>query len=378
MRGTAQPYPYAQWPRASRAEVALLRRAARALPVRSDERALAALEELLGARALGESGPLELCPAGEVSLCVADPLVALVVAPPGGRPRRAIAIELEPRLAVHAIDRALGGEGGSEITPPVTPLRDGERGVLAYVAARVLAAAAPGWQLLAIVTTSASLDAALGGGACVVWPATMRLGDELFAVRAWLPTRWLEDAADATTRAASAALSRIPIALVADAGSAELREAEIASLRAGDVVVLDRATVAIGASGCTGEARMRVERASRTTWWCRIEGGALRVREAERSREPARTEGRRMVDSDTKTNEGIDHAGDAPIEVVVELARFTLPLEELASLRAGEILTTGRPIGERVTLRAAGRAIATGELVDVDGEMGVRILRLAQ
>ena len=67
-------------------------------------------------------------------------------------------------------------------------------------------------------------------------------------------------------------------------------------------------------------------------------------------------------------------AGDAPIEVVVEVARFTLPLEELAALRTGEVLTTGQPIGEQVTVRASGQAIARGELVDVDGQIGVRIL----
>lgn len=65
---------------------------------------------------------------------------------------------------------------------------------------------------------------------------------------------------------------------------------------------------------------------------------------------------------------------DAPLELSVEIARFTLPLGEIATLCRGEVLITGKPVGQRVTLRAASRAIAIGELVDVDGAIGVRIV----
>ena len=71
-------------------------------------------------------------------------------------------------------------------------------------------------------------------------------------------------------------------------------------------------------------------------------------------------------------------AGDAPIEISVEVARFTLPLEELAALRKGDVLQSGRPLGSSATLRAAGRAIASGELTDVEGEIGLRITSLSK
>jgi flagellar motor switch/type III secretory pathway protein FliN len=70
-------------------------------------------------------------------------------------------------------------------------------------------------------------------------------------------------------------------------------------------------------------------------------------------------------------------AADAPIELCIELARFTLPLGELSALRAGEVLSTGRAIGELVTLSAGGRVFARGELCEVDGEIGVRIAELS-
>ena len=70
-------------------------------------------------------------------------------------------------------------------------------------------------------------------------------------------------------------------------------------------------------------------------------------------------------------------AGDATVELVVELARFEVPLGDLAAVRPGEVLATGKAIGERITLRAGERAIALGELVDIEGEVGVRILSLS-
>jgi type III secretion system YscQ/HrcQ family protein len=69
-----------------------------------------------------------------------------------------------------------------------------------------------------------------------------------------------------------------------------------------------------------------------------------------------------------------DFAVDAPIELQVEVARFSLTLAELQRLRPGDVLATGRRIGEHVKLRIAGQAFAEGELVDIEGELGVRIL----
>jgi flagellar motor switch/type III secretory pathway protein FliN len=68
--------------------------------------------------------------------------------------------------------------------------------------------------------------------------------------------------------------------------------------------------------------------------------------------------------------------GDAPVDLRVELARVALTLAELGELRPGEVIVTGRPLGAEVVLRAGERAVAMGELVDVEGELGVRILRL--
>jgi flagellar motor switch/type III secretory pathway protein FliN len=66
----------------------------------------------------------------------------------------------------------------------------------------------------------------------------------------------------------------------------------------------------------------------------------------------------------------------APIEVVAEVGRLRLRGEELMGLAPGAVLPL--PEGRtRVSLRIAGELFAEGELVDVDGELGVRVTRMA-
>ncbi len=83
-----------------------------------------------------------------------------------------------------------------------------------------------------------------------------------------------------------------------------------------------------------------------------------------------------MTDVEEAEAERLAAVGDTPVTLSVEIARLTLPYEELAKLRPGEVLRTGHAVGDRVTLRAGDVVIATGELVDVEGEVGVRLERL--
>ena len=69
---------------------------------------------------------------------------------------------------------------------------------------------------------------------------------------------------------------------------------------------------------------------------------------------------------------------EAPVVVRVELGAVSMPASDWAKLRPGDIIETGQRIAEPVVLRIAGHAVARGELVDVDGELGVRIRELVQ
>ncbi len=63
----------------------------------------------------------------------------------------------------------------------------------------------------------------------------------------------------------------------------------------------------------------------------------------------------------------------APIEVVAEIGRIMMRADEVIALRPGSILTLGSLRPNTVELRVGDRAWAQGELVDVDGQLGVRL-----
>ena len=65
-----------------------------------------------------------------------------------------------------------------------------------------------------------------------------------------------------------------------------------------------------------------------------------------------------------------------PVDVEIELTRLMLPLSELAVLKPGALLPLRINASEPVLLRIGDRAVARAELVDIDGEVGARILNL--
>jgi type III secretion protein Q len=125
-------------------------------------------------------------------------------------------------------------------------------------------------------------------------------------------------------------------------GSALLAEADRQGLEAGDVVVTDG-----GASALVlpGGARFRG----------RLDEEGFSVEQE--------------VDMDGRN-------ASIPVEVEVELSRLDVTLGELARLEPGAVLPLGIDRTGRVALVVGGRTLARGELVDVEGAVGVRILEL--
>lgn len=69
---------------------------------------------------------------------------------------------------------------------------------------------------------------------------------------------------------------------------------------------------------------------------------------------------------------------DAPVVVRIEVATVSMTAAAFANLRPGAVIETEQRIGQLATLRVGGREVATGELVNVDGQLGVRIRKLLQ
>lgn len=72
-----------------------------------------------------------------------------------------------------------------------------------------------------------------------------------------------------------------------------------------------------------------------------------------------------------------DALRDLHVEVTVELATQSVSLEALAAWGVGAVVEFPQRLGETVVVRAGGRVVARGELVNVEGQVGVRITALS-
>jgi type III secretion protein Q len=71
-------------------------------------------------------------------------------------------------------------------------------------------------------------------------------------------------------------------------------------------------------------------------------------------------------------------ADDAHLELTVQLGTTRLSLRQLAELAPGQVIALGRPLAGPFEIHAGGTRVGSGELVDVDGEVGVRIVSLQE
>lgn len=69
---------------------------------------------------------------------------------------------------------------------------------------------------------------------------------------------------------------------------------------------------------------------------------------------------------------------DVPVQVVVVMGKKTISVRELADMKMGQVVDLSRPVNEMVDIIAGGKLIAKGELVDIDGKMGVRVVKMVR
>jgi flagellar motor switch protein FliN len=68
---------------------------------------------------------------------------------------------------------------------------------------------------------------------------------------------------------------------------------------------------------------------------------------------------------------------DATLEITVQLGTSRMSLRQIGELAIGQIVALGRPLAGPYEVHVAGRMVGHGELVDIDGELGVRIVSIA-
>lgn len=67
---------------------------------------------------------------------------------------------------------------------------------------------------------------------------------------------------------------------------------------------------------------------------------------------------------------------ELPIKLLFELGRLDIALGELQDIGPGHVFQLDRPLGEAVEIQAGGRRIGQGEIIKIDDQIGVRVVRL--
>ena len=274
-----------------------------------------------------------------------------------------LVVGIDPELASRAIARVLGRPVQLEV--PGAPLGTVLSGALAAI---VLEVARRSSRTVALrVVPPASPRPACDG---IRIQASLLLGDRAYEVGVWVacqpdptgeigPSGGLEPWAD------------LPVSLPLVAGVCLASRAELMSLRAGDAWscgdgwLIDERGRGRGALAAPGDDfGVRVDF---------TEDGRI-VLGAERVMLPVDAEdGRTMSEANGTLAEALL---DAPIVVRVEIGAVSMSVRDWTRLGPGDVIETGRRIAEPVVLRVAGREVARGELVNVEGELGVRIREL--
>jgi len=373
------PFPYASLPALSREEVRLTARAREAAEalLRPDVVA-SVLTELVGE-------PVSITLRGsrlQASAPAPTNGVGVVIAPAGeaGLGRAAL-VDVEPALASSLVARAL-----RQRAPRVT---DGSRaaapeiaGALAAVVHAALRRAHVGIPLQVVAAGPAGAlarDLAAAHGKIAATSLSITLGADVFETRVSFPL------ADLPQRGERRPLSQDDLAAMGDARLALPLVATtclsgrltLESLRPGDAFVLPAFPLREAGGHLVGPVAIVAAGAERGLAADLGEGGRLMLRSG-----PLETHswdhplasapvGDAMSGDPNPTLEVLE---DAPVVVRVELGVVEMKAREWAGIAPGDVITLGRKLGDPVVLRAGGVELAHGELVQVDGEYGVRIL----
>jgi flagellar motor switch/type III secretory pathway protein FliN len=207
----------------------------------------------------------------------------------------------------------------------------------------------------------------------IVIRAAVGLDRNAYAVRATLDLRKATAPALTSARALLSSLGGLPITLPLAAAVSLVRASEAFAMAPGDVWMpgngwttrLDRESGRI-----VGDAVLAPPAATRGIAVKLGDGGEIMLVGERTILLDAENAMQSPNQGETATS---DVVLDAPLVVRVEVGAVTLSAAEWSSIGPGDIIAVGRRVNEPVVLRIAGAEVARGDLVDIEGEIGVRI-----
>lgn len=69
---------------------------------------------------------------------------------------------------------------------------------------------------------------------------------------------------------------------------------------------------------------------------------------------------------------------DVPVRLVAVLGKKNVVLKDLLKFKVGQTIDLERAPNEFVDLEANGKLVAKGELVEIDGKLGVRVIKIVK
>lgn len=386
------------------------------------------LREMLEEEVSLQADYVHVVPMSQLQHYVGETTFLAVLTPQPNKTRGLLEVELG--LAHHAIDMLLGGSGDAVALRPLTDL---EEGVMTYLIIETLKALSPsldpGLPKLRIEgvvrgfedirglipdhenLTVVQLKAVFGGHAGYL---RLVIPEDVLSI-ANPPTdaavRRARRVADAEAHLSR--LSNVKTSVRAEIGNVEITSAELAQLSERDVVLVDALSCRPD-QGEGGTARLKVGygRAGHLEAEIVVEDGRFKAKvtginvggppppgsgdeaveeppadegggdegapdEAQdESTTPGSVRGRNDVE-DAQSAGGADLMNDIPLQIAVELGRVSTTAEEVVALKVGHVFDLNRVAGEPLDLSVNGKVVARGELVEIDGNLGVRILSLA-
>jgi len=384
------------------------------------------LQEMLEEQVTMQAEYVHVVPMSQLQHYVGEPTFLAVLTPQPNKTRGLLEVELG--LAHHAIDMLLGGTGEAVALRPLTDI---EEGVMTYVIIETLKAlsptidpALPKLRIEGVVRGFNEIQGLIPENEnLAVVQLKAVFGGHSGYVRLVIPEDVLSTAnppTDAAVRRArrsadaaahASRLSNVKTWVRAEIGNVEISAADLSQLRERDVVLVDSLT-ARPDQGQGGTARLRVGygRAGHLDAEIVVQDGRYQAKvtafhigpppppgappevepppegeageaaapaeDEDESTTPGSARGRDDVDEGQNPG-GADLMNDIPLQIAVELGRVSTTAEDVVALKVGHVFDLNRVAGEPLDLSVQGKVVARGELVEIDGNLGVRILSLA-
>lgn len=165
-------------------------------------------------------------------------------------------------------------------------------------------------------------------------------------------------------------IANLPVLLRAEIGRTRISMAEWQAMEVGDALLLDEPWLQINPES---GARLRLVAGTglgglEVDWVA--EGQRLTVASTWTTWEQVMTDGPQADASDTASLD------ELPVELSFDLGQRQMSLNQLRQLQPGQVIDLARPLGSAVQIRANGALVGQGEVVEIDGRLGVVVARL--